>query len=325
MPNDNLENEIETEVHAVDDPDITDVKTEIAKLKKVSTIVGGKDLKLELERLRNENFDHLSTMRLTDKYWGNMAKLDVAVENELDDASDSFSKIKKIENHPDVRGETWSASDNIWFGVKLDYEDVAKRLFSVISYKDWQIEFLKAILNKMAGVIESIQGISEKKIEAETMAKQMGFMFDRYDKMTDKQSEMNARMMQQMSDSFTNMTRTLTQTMAEGMKKESQKPVPIPKASKPFSSVSNNLPANGSNIVPIKDMKNITDVDYEIMIEEGKKKVKKQFDSGKTPILVSVLKQKEWQNLKKDDKERFDSAKYHIKKYIKALNLGIEE
>lgn len=151
---------------------------------KEEIILGGKNLKLELDRLGNEEFTNLNAVRMNEKYWGSLRSLDVAAQNDFEDAQSHRKKVMEIVNHPKVREKKWA--DDPWYNVYLEFMIIIQKITNIISYKDWQIEFLKKLNNKNLDVLQTIQEASGEDIRFKTMSTNLEGVFKKYDTIFDK-------------------------------------------------------------------------------------------------------------------------------------------
>jgi hypothetical protein len=168
--------------------------------KKQVTIVSGVNLDQEISKIKSETFSNMNAARLIDKHFEIIRILDSSIQNDMDNVSMELAKINKVKKNPEVMGHNWSTSEDPWYEISGYYDTVKNCAESIVSWKDWQIEFLKLLLNKCLDVIANTQEAGAEEIRFRTSSELIKDVKQAYSDMAKQQQEANMIVMKQMAD-----------------------------------------------------------------------------------------------------------------------------
>jgi len=144
-----------------------DLEGKSKKILKDTEFVGRHNLSDELARLKKESFDNLNYTEKIQRYNSILSDLDTVIRTELDRKAERERIIRERMNSPELK-EVAASNDIVWQmlvarGETIEMDNV------ILSYKDWQIEFLVEIINKLKALLDNVKGASEERIIVKTM------------------------------------------------------------------------------------------------------------------------------------------------------------
>jgi hypothetical protein len=130
---------------------------EAADVAKHIEYLGNKNLKQELEALKEDIFDNFNCEERVNRYaHGLLVHLDTAIRNEFDRIKEVMGSLGKVLKHPEVANRNWD--DNIWYQIYLKQKDIIEAMSIISSYKAWQVSIMTALLDKLRGIIITFKG-----------------------------------------------------------------------------------------------------------------------------------------------------------------------
>jgi hypothetical protein len=102
--------------------------------------IGNKNLLMELNQLKTEDFDSLNYNEKIDRYMTIVNHMDTAIRNDADYIGMIMAKIRDTVSKPQIQNYDWS--DDLWFNIYLRYDPLFTAAGRMLSLKDWQIRYL---------------------------------------------------------------------------------------------------------------------------------------------------------------------------------------
>lgn len=123
-------------------------KKEIPKVDiyKTTEYVGTKNLRQELESLKNRNFDEMSPKEMHRLYDAILVSIDDAVRNNISRIEDVKKTLDTDLNDRSVRGRNWAG--DLWFQMYEKQTAILRAFVENSSYMSWEISFMKDLVNK---------------------------------------------------------------------------------------------------------------------------------------------------------------------------------
>ncbi len=163
-------------------------------------IVGHENLKIQLDKLKNDTWSFHNTVSKTKEYFNIIKNLNVSIQERMDDSQKELKEVNEIRKLPEIRNQQWRESDNIWYKVALTYDRAINHLYSVFGSMNWQWKFLteeNAILSKMTELIEKSYDIGEEKVRAEILLEGLKHMKEILENQAKRENDVNQSNLQQ--------------------------------------------------------------------------------------------------------------------------------